>query len=342
MEPLVIVLVILGFFVVVFALKGIVVVPQAAVIVVERLGRFHRRADSGLNIIWPLVDGGRAIQVRVAATDPSGERILIDRIVLRIDLREQVLDIPPQPVITRDNVTMSINVVIYYQITDPVRAVYEIVNLPYAIEMLTRTTLRNVVGEMDLDQTLVSREIINGRLRTVLDETTDNWGVKVTRVELLDIAPPHDILTAMEKQMRAERDRRAVVLEAEGKKASTILVAEGERQAAIARAEGDRQATILRAEGQAQARLTVANAEAQALNLIRGGLPESSPANYLIALKYLEMLPTVAAGQATKIFLPLEASAILGSLAGIRELFAGVSPGSASSPPPAEGGAPKP
>ncbi len=331
MEPLVIVLVILGFFVVVFALKGIVVVPQATVIVVERLGRFHRRADSGLNIIWPLVDGGRAIQVRVAATDPSGERILVDRIVLRIDLREQVLDIPPQPVITRDNVTMSINVVIYYQITDPVRAVYEIVNLPYAIEMLTRTTLRNVVGEMDLDQTLVSREIINGRLRTVLDETTDKWGVKVTRVELLDIAPPHDILTAMEKQMRAERDRRAVVLEAEGKKASAILVAEGERQA-----------TILRAEGQAQARLTVANAEAQALNLIRGGLPESSPANYLIALKYLEMLPTVAAGQATKIFLPLEASAILGSLAGIRELFAGVSPGSASSPPPAEGGAPKP
>jgi regulator of protease activity HflC (stomatin/prohibitin superfamily) len=238
-----------------------------------------------------------------------------------VDLREQVMDFPPSSVITRDNVTMEVDAVLFYQITDPMKATYEITNLGNAIVQLTITSLRNVMGELALDETLTSRETVNIKLRDVLDEATDKWGVKVNRVELKNIEPPQEIRDAMAKQMRAERERRAVVTEAEGTKRSAILGAEGEREAAIARAEGEKRSTVLEAEGIAEARINIAQAEAEALKRVRGALNEANPENYLIALKYLESLEKISAGQATKIFLPFEASGILGSLGGIREML---------------------
>jgi regulator of protease activity HflC (stomatin/prohibitin superfamily) len=243
------------------------------------------------------------------------------RVTSYVDLREQVMDFPPSSVITRDNVTMEVDAVLYYQITDPLKAVYEIADLGNAIVQLTVTSLRNVMGELALDETLTSRETVNTKLRDVLDEATDKWGVKVNRIELKNIEPPKEIQDAMAKQMKAERERRAVVTEAEGTKRSAILEAEGQREAAIAKAEGLKRSTILEAEGVAEARLKIAEAEAEALKLVRGGLNEANPANYLIALKYLESLEKISDGQATKIFLPFEASGILGSLGGIRELL---------------------
>ncbi len=293
----------------VVAKRGIQLVQQATVKIVERLGKFHKIANSGINFIWPFVDNVRPF-------------VLSGRRSAHVELREQVIDFPPQPVITRDNVTMQVDTVLYFQITDPFKAMYEIVDLGAAIHQLTVTSLRNVMGELALDDTLTSRETVNAKLRDVLDEATDKWGVKVNRVELKNIEPPLEIRNAMAMQMKAERERRAVVTEAEGTKRSAILSAEGQREAAIARAEGEKRATILDAEGVAEARLKIAQAEAEALIRVRGALGEASPANYLIALKYLESLEKISAGQATKIFLPFEASSILGSLGGIREMLA--------------------
>jgi regulator of protease activity HflC (stomatin/prohibitin superfamily) len=292
------------------AAKGVMIVEQATVKMVERLGKFHKLAHSGINFIWPYLDKIRPFVMR-------------QRVTSYVDLREQVMDFPPSSVITRDNVTMEVDAVLYYQITDPLKAVYEIADLGNAIVQLTVTSLRNVMGELALDETLTSRETVNTKLRDVLDEATDKWGVKVNRIELKNIEPPKEIQDAMAKQMKAERERRAVVTEAEGTKRSAILEAEGQREAAIAKAEGEKRSTILEAEGIAEARLKIAEAEAEALKLVRGGLNEANPANYLIALKYLESLEKISAGQATKIFLPFEASGILGSLGGIRELLRG-------------------
>jgi regulator of protease activity HflC (stomatin/prohibitin superfamily) len=241
----------------------------------------------------------------------------------RIDLRESVYDFPKQNVITRDNVVTEINALLYFQIIDPVKALYEIENLPMAIEMLTQTTLRNVIGELDLDQTLTSRDTINSKLRAILDDATDKWGVKVNRVELQDINPPKDIRDAMEKQMRAERDRRAVMLEAEGLKGAQILEAEGSREAQIKKAEGRKIAQILEAEGEAQARINVAEAEAQAISRISEAVAQTSnPVNYLIAMRYLEALKDISSGQNNKIvYMPYEATGVLSSLGGIKEML---------------------
>jgi regulator of protease activity HflC (stomatin/prohibitin superfamily) len=290
-------------------MQAVRIVPQASVLIVERLGKYHKMAESGFNLLWPFLD-----QVRPIFLNARGFN--------SIDIREQVIDFPPQPVITRDNVTMAVDTVLYYQITDPVKAVYEIADLGNAIQQLTTTTLRNVMGELALDETLTSRETVNVKLRDVLDEATDKWGVKVNRVELKNIEPPAEILDAMAKQMKAERERRAVVTEAEGTKSAAILGAEGERDAAIAEAEGQKRATVLEAEGTAEARMKIAQAEAEALGVVKGALGEGNAASYLIALKYLESLEKISGGQATKIFLPFEASGILGALGGIREILA--------------------
>ncbi len=239
-------------------------------------------------------------------------------------MRENVYDFPKQNVITRDNVVTEINALIYFQIIDPLKSVYEIGNLPNAIEKLTQTTLRNVVGEMDLDQCLSSRDTINAKLRAILDDATNKWGVKVNRVELQDINPPLAIRDAMEKQMRAERTRRATILEAEGEKGSQILTAEGQRESDIQRAEGQKQSAILEAEGQAQARIRVAQAEAEAIRLVSEAVKgyAGDPVQYLIAQRYLETLSVMTSGTGTKtVFLPFEATGVLSSLGGIKELL---------------------
>ncbi|MDP4833912.1 MAG: paraslipin, partial [Schleiferiaceae bacterium] len=272
----------------------------------------------------PVIDRPRQINWRYTETGFNGEIISIFKLQDRIDLRENVYDFPKQNVITRDNVVTEINALIYFQIVDPLKSVYEIGNLPNAIEKLTQTTLRNVVGEMDLDQCLSSRDTINAKLRAILDDATNKWGVKVNRVELQDINPPLAIRDAMEKQMRAERTRRATILEAEGEKGSQILTAEGQRESDIQRAEGQKQSAILEAEGQAQARIRVAQAEAEAIKLVSEAVKGYSgdPVQYLIAQKYLETLNQMTSGNDTKtVFLPYEASGILSSLGGIKELL---------------------
>jgi regulator of protease activity HflC (stomatin/prohibitin superfamily) len=280
---------------------------------VERLGKFHVILRSGLHFIIPFVDRPRKVLWTFVKEDPARKYIYrYSEYIDRLDLREAVYDFPKQNVITKDNVTMQINALLYYQITDPKRALYEVANLPQAIEKLTQTTLRNIIGSLDLDETLSSRDQINERLRVILDEATDKWGVKVNRVELQEVNPPTDIRAAMEKQMRAERDRRAVILEAEGGKRATIL-----------QAEGDKMARIARAEGEAEARLTVATAEADAIKVVREAIPDKDPLPYMIALNYMKMLPKMAEGQNSKmIILPYEASGVMGSLAAIKELFA--------------------
>jgi regulator of protease activity HflC (stomatin/prohibitin superfamily) len=292
--------------------------------IIERLGKYHRTLDSGINVIIPVIDRPRQINWRYTETGFNGEIISIFKLQDRIDLRENVYDFPKQNVITRDNVVTEINALIYFQIVDPLKSVYEIGNLPNAIEKLTQTTLRNVVGEMDLDQCLSSRDTINAKLRAILDDATNKWGVKVNRVELQDINPPLAIRDAMEKQMRAERTRRATILEAEGEKGSQILTAEGQRESDIQRAEGQKQSAILEAEGQAQARIRVAEAEAEAIRLVSEAVKgyAGDPVQYLIAQKYLETLNQMTSGNETKtVFLPYEASGILSSLGGIKELL---------------------
>jgi regulator of protease activity HflC (stomatin/prohibitin superfamily) len=292
--------------------------------VIERLGRYHRTLSSGINIIWPIFDKPRSIEWKFIKTDVDGKVIIRKDTIARIDLRETVYDYPKQNVITRDNVNIEINALLYFQITDAKRAVYEIANLPDAIEKLTQTTLRNVIGELDLDHTLTSRDTINTKLRAILDEATDKWGVKINRVELQDINPPDDIKLAMEKQMRAERDRRATILEAEGQKQSEILKAEGARQSDINRAEGVKQSLVLRATGEAEARIKVAEAEAEAVMKVTKAIKDSggNPTTYLIALKYIEALKEMVSGKDNKVvYMPYEASAMLGSVGSLRDMF---------------------
>ncbi|MBX6377537.1 MAG: SPFH/Band 7/PHB domain protein, partial [Clostridia bacterium] len=293
------VLVVIVFLVVVVALASIKIVPQSRVGVVERLGRFHGRAERGVNFIVPFLDRIRAM----------------------IDLREQVVDFPPQAVITRDNVTMQIDTVVFYQVTDPVKCVYEIANPLAAIENLTATTLRNIIGELDLDQTLTSRDLINTRLRSILDEATDRWGIRINRVELKNIIPPADIQQAMEKQMRAERERREAILRAEGEKTAAILRAEGEKEAAIRSAEGRREAQVLEAQGEAEAILAVQRARAEGLRLVFEAVKAAGPTPEVVAIRSLEALEKMAGDPAAKIVIPSEAVAVLGALAGAADVL---------------------
>ncbi len=303
--------------------KGVVIVQQAEVVIIENLGKYSRTLESGLNFIVPIIEAPRGIAWKVTQKGIDGQTYSYIKERTKIDLRESVYDFPRQTVITKDNVSISINALLYFQIVDAKSAVYEIQNLPEAIEKLTQTTLRNLVGQLDLDETLVSRDKINNELRAILDEATNKWGVKVNRVELQDIIPPVDIQSAMEKQMKAERDRRAAILEAEGLKKSAILKAEGEKEAAINQAEGTKQAEILKAEGYAQARLIEADAEKEAIKRITEAFNnQGQPDKYLIAMKYLESLQDITKGQNNKIvYMPYEATGILSSIDGIKEML---------------------
>ncbi len=296
----------------VIAAKTIKIVPQATVMLIERLGRFSRVATSGLNVIVPFLDKPRGVywtNVRPGLAS--------------IDLREQYIDLPPQPVITRDNVTIHVDSVVYWQITDPIKAVYEINDLIGGLVQLTITGMRAVMGDMDLDHTLSSRDQINSKLRLILDEATDKWGVKVTRVDVKNITPPEDVRLTMEKQMTAERNRRALVLQAEGDKQAAITRAEGEKQAQVTRAEGEKQSAILAAEGAAQARLRNAEAEAEAIaQVARVMLDHGNPAQYLITQRYIESLKEMSRGQNAKvIFMPVETTAMLSSIGALKEMF---------------------
>ncbi len=294
--------------------KALVIIPNAETKIVERLGKYHATLKSGVNFIIPFIDSAKNIVVLQRGRYSYSTTI---------DLREQVYDFPSQNVITKDNIQMEINALLYFQIVDPYKVAYEINNLPNAIEKLTQTTLRNIIGELELDETLTSRDTINTKLRLVLDEATDKWGVKVNRVELQDITPPSSVLTAMEKQMQAERNKRAQILTSEGEKAAEILASEGEKTAMINRAEAAKQQAILTAEGEAQARIRKAEAEAQAIALITEAVGKSSnPANYLLAQKYIQMLQELATGDKTKtVYLPYEATNLMGSIGGIKDLF---------------------
>ena len=307
----------------VFVSKGVVIVQQAEVVIIERLGKFDRVLQSGFNFIIPVIEAPRAIDWKVTQKGFDGSSYSVIQKRTKIDLREAVYDFPRQNVITKDNVSISINALLYFQIVDPKSAVYEIQNLPDAIEKLTQTNLRNLVGQLDLDESLVSRDKINHELRAILDDATNKWGVKVNRVELQDIIPPTDIQSAMEKQMRAERDRRAAILEAEGLKKSAVLKAEGEKEAAINRAEGEKKANILRAEGVAQARILEADGEKEAIQRIINALADKGqPDKYLIAMKYLETMQAITSGQDNKVvYMPYEATGVLSSVDGIKQMF---------------------
>jgi len=292
-EPFLLILAAVIVIIVVVALyKSVRVVRQQQMVVVERLGKYNRTLDPGLKILMPF----------------------IDRVRTNVDMREQVVSFPPQPVITADNLVVSIDTVLYFRVVDPVRATYEIANFLQAIEQLTVTTLRNVIGSMDMERALTSRDEINRHLSSVLDETTGRWGIKVTRVEIKAIEPPPSIRDAMEKQMRAERDRRAAILNAEGVKQSQILTADGDRQGAILRAQGEREARILQAEGQAKAIQTVFNA-----------VHAADPDPKVLAYQYLQALPQIAAGSANKLWIiPAEMTK---SLEGISQALTGILPG---------------
>lgn len=318
-----IVLLALVAFVVIILVRGIKVIRQAETVIIERLGRYHRTLESGINVIVPIIDKPRPIDWRFIKTDPSGRHMYVHTRTDRIDLRETVYDFPRQGVITKDNVTIEINALLYFQVVDPMKAVYEISNLPDAIQKLTQTTLRNVIGELDLDETLTSRDTINSKLRAILDEASHKWGVKVNRVELQDIIPPRDIQDAMEKQMRAERDRRAAILNAEASKKSAVLESEGMRESEINRAEGEKRSQILIAEGQAEARKAVAQAEAEAIHMVTQTVKESGgdPTQYLVALKYIEAMKELGSNGNKVVFMPYEASGVMGSLGALKNLW---------------------
>ena len=316
LTPLNIVLIVLIALVVIYIPRGIKIVSQSETMIVERLGKYNRTLNAGINIILPIIEKAKD----TIARRQDGRLIATSR----IDMREQVYDFDKQSVITKDNVMTEINALLYFQIVDPMKAVYEIQNLPVAIEKLTQTTLRNVVGEMELDETLTSRDTINSKLRNVLDDATNKWGVKVNRVELQDITPPESIRRTMELQMQAERNRRAEILKAEGEKQAQILNSEGEKQAEINAAEADKQANILKAEGEARAKILQAEAEAAAIRNISEAVADrgADPVNYLLAVKYIETLKEVASGQENKtVYLPYEATNMLGSIGGIKDLF---------------------
>src|SRR5215510_11538981 len=309
----VLVLAFIALIVLITALKSFRVVGQASVMIIERLGKFHKMAGSGLNIILPFIDKPRSAYW-------SGVRPGLST----LDLREQLLEFPPQPVITRDNVTVNVDSVLYYQITDPIKAMYEVADLTGSIMQLTITAMRSIIGDLDLDHTFTSRDVINNKLRVVLDEATERWGVKVTRVEIRNIHPPEDVRITMEKQMTAERNRRALILQADGEKQAAIARAEGEKQAAIARAEGEKEAAVLRAEGQAQARLRNAEAEASAIKQISESITvgQGNPAQYLLMQRYIESLTHMATSTNAKVvFMPVETSSVLSSVGALKEVF---------------------
>ena len=318
----------LGIFLLVVAVKTIKIVPQATVMLIERLGRFSRVASSGLNIIIPFFDKPRAVYWTNARSGMTS-----------IDLREQYIDLPPQPVITRDNVTIHVDSVVYWQIIDPIKAVYEMNDLVGGIVQLTITGMRAVMGEMDLDHTLSSRDQINSKLRLILDEATDKWGVKVTRTDVKNINPPEDVRVTMEKQMTAERNRRALVLQAEGERQAAITRAEGEKQAAVTRSEGEKQSQILHAEGLAEARLRQAEAEATAITQVAEAMQEhGNPAQYLITTRYIESLRDMTRSNNAKvIFMPVETASMLSSVGTIKEMLSETGlkgPDDSQKPPP--------
>ena len=284
--------------VLIIAYKTIKVVKQSEVYVIERLGKFHKVADAGLTIIFPFLDHVRSV----------------------VSLKQQTMDIPPQGVITKDNVTITIDTVVFYKITDPAKAVYEIQSLKKGIEYLAITTIRDIVGKLDLDETFSSRDVINDQLRVVLDEATDQWGCKVDRVEIKDITPPADIRDAMEKQMNAERNKRALILQAEGERQSAITLAEGKKEAAILEAEADKEAAIRRAAGEAEAIKQVADAKAEEIRMVYNAVMESNPSDKLVQLKSLEALKEIADGDANKVFIPFDATSALSSLGAIKEV----------------------
>lgn len=306
-----------------YVFKGIIIVQQQEEVIIERLGRYEKNLKAGPNFIFPILDAPRGIAKKVTQRTIDGHTYSYLKETSKIDLRETVYDFPRQNVITKDNVSITINALLYFQIIDAKSAVYEIANLPEAIEKLTQTTLRNLVGQLELQETLVSRDKINGELRAILDEATNKWGVKVNRVELQDIIPPADIQAAMDKQMKAEREKRAMIYEAEGEKQAAILTAEGQKEAAIREAEGQKQAAILKAEGVAQARVVEADAEKEAIARIIGALADKGqPDKYLIAMKYLETLSSITAGENNKVvYMPYEATGILSSVDGIKQMF---------------------
>ena len=284
---------------IVLAYKTIKVVRQSEVYIIERLGKFHKVAGAGLTIIIPFLDNVRSV----------------------VSLKQQTMDIPPQGVITSDNVTITIDTVVFYKITDPAKAVYEIQNLKKGIEYLAITTIRDIVGKMELDETFSSRDIINDKLRVILDEATDAWGCKIDRVEIKDITPPADIRDAMEKQMNAERNKRALILQAEGEKQSAITLAQGRKEAAILDAEADREAKIRRATGDAEAIKRVADAKAQEIQLVYDAIKNADPDEKLVQIKSLEALQEVAKGEANKIFIPFEATSALSSIGAVKEIL---------------------
>ena len=314
MDIITYVLIAIVILVVIIAKKSLVIISQSETKIIERLGKYHDTLSPGINIIIPFIDHAKEmVSVKAGRYVYSSD----------IDLREQVYDFDRQNVITKDNIQMQITALLYFQIVAPFKAVYEINNLPNAIEKLTQTTLRNIIGEMELDQTLTSRDTINTKLRAVLDDATNKWGIKVNRVELQDIMPPESVLNAMEKQMQAERNKRAVILTSEGDKQSQILQSEGEKAATINKAEAQKQQEILKAEGEAQARIRKAEAEAKAIELVTEAVGKTTnPANYLLAQKYIQMMEELAKGDKTKtVYLPYEATNVMGSIGGIKELF---------------------
>jgi len=298
MGNLPVLLIIFAFVVIVIIAMGTRIIRPWEKGLIERLGKYQRTVDSGLTIIIPFLER-----------------------MTKVDMREQVVDVPPQDVITKDNVVVEVDAVVYYEITDPVMVKYNVKNFYLAATKLAQTNLRNLVGDLALDESLTSRETINSKLRTVLDDATDKWGARVTRVELQRIEPPRDVTDAMHRQMKAERERRATILEAEGKKMAAILEAEGYKQAQILSAEGKAEAIKRVADAEKYQKLTVAKGEAEAVITVFGAIHKGDPTNDLIAIKYLEALQGIADGKATKIFLPLETSGVLGSIAGISELL---------------------
>lgn len=306
-----------------FVMKGCIIVEQQEVVIIQRLGKYKETLSAGLNFIVPFIDSPKTIYRKVTVNYRDGTSSSYMQKSSRIDLRETVVDFPRQSVITKDNVSISINAVLYFQIFNPEKSVYGVENLYEAIEKLTQTTLRQLIGKLELQETLTSRDKINTELRETIDNASDKWGVKVNRIELQDITPPKDIQTAMDKQMKAEREKRAMIYEAEGQKESAIRIAEGEKEAAIRQAEGEKESAILKAEGVAQARMVEAEAEKEAINRIIEALSTKGQADkYLIAMKYLETMKEMTSGQNNKVvYMPYEASAVLSSIDGIKEML---------------------
>lgn len=291
-------LLVLLIIILIIAAMSIKIVKQSEVYIIERLGKFYKVADAGLTIIVPFLDHVRSV----------------------VSLKQQTMDVPPQGVITKDNVTITIDTVVFYQITDPAKAVYEIQSLKKGIEYLAITTIRDIIGKMNLDETFSSRDGINNKLRIVLDEATDRWGCKIDRVEIKDINPPADIRDAMEKEMNAERNKRAMILESEAQRQSAITIAEGKKQAAILEAEADKESRIRRAVGEAQAIKEVAEAKAKEIQMVYDAMKKADPNDKLVQLKSLEALEEVAKGDANKVFIPFEATSALSSLGAMREI----------------------